>query len=356
MSKRALTISFPMCTHASSRRLGGDLRRTQLLHGFRSSNETVTLHPLFLSRTVSGGHNVKRRLAQLNQNRAYGRLCTRIHPFRRPMNQLRKSGSHQHRSYSGDRKYDSSWSRWKPDIVVGSIVAICCGGWLYHLRASRLSSQGNHRPMIFLKENFILSEENIRRGRWWVMLTSTFAHEQPLHLAINMISLWSLGRVLFMYRGVPQFLGLFVVSGVASSAASLYWQRVRERLRKELSAPSWYRKGEIRILGLPVNDTTARTIAGHDPHSHAYGRGSIGASGSICGVSAALTCLSPHTKVVLLIVPMPLWMATTVFGAGSVFCLGAGALPGIDHAGHLGGMGAGTAYYFTLMRVLLRRG
>jgi membrane associated rhomboid family serine protease len=62
--------------------------------------------------------------------------------------------------------------------------------------------------------------EGVAEGEWYRMVTAMFAHEQPWHLAFNMLSLWVLGRRLEQDLGRTRYLALYVTSGLAGSALS----------------------------------------------------------------------------------------------------------------------------------------
>lgn len=55
----------------------------------------------------------------------------------------------------------------------------------------------------------------------WTMITSVFAHSTIMHLLFNGYSLWVLGSMLERVMGPGRFLALFVLSGLAGSAAVL---------------------------------------------------------------------------------------------------------------------------------------
>ena len=46
----------------------------------------------------------------------------------------------------------------------------------------------------FMRANFLVSEESIKRGRWHTLLTSAFSHRDVSHLAANMLALYFFGR------------------------------------------------------------------------------------------------------------------------------------------------------------------
>ncbi|SHE64131.1 Membrane associated serine protease, rhomboid family [Streptoalloteichus hindustanus] len=56
-------------------------------------------------------------------------------------------------------------------------------------------------------------------GQWWRVMTSGFLHIGPVHLALNMIALWVLGRDLEMILGRLRFLAVYLVSLLGGSAA-----------------------------------------------------------------------------------------------------------------------------------------
>ena len=59
----------------------------------------------------------------------------------------------------------------------------------------------------------------VQGGAWWQLLTSVFTHVDPLHIGFNMLALYFLGPMLENVLGRARFLALYLVSGVAGSAA-----------------------------------------------------------------------------------------------------------------------------------------
>ena len=57
------------------------------------------------------------------------------------------------------------------------------------------------------------------------LLTSTFSHQGPLHLAFNMIALWGFGQVLHERMGREQFLAFYLTAGMTASLGS-HWVRL----------------------------------------------------------------------------------------------------------------------------------
>jgi rhomboid protease GluP len=63
-------------------------------------------------------------------------------------------------------------------------------------------------------------------GELWRLLTSMFLHFGALHLGMNMLALWNLGRFVERMFGNAGFLLLYLLSGLAGSLASVIWNPV----------------------------------------------------------------------------------------------------------------------------------
>ncbi|MBQ0983249.1 rhomboid family intramembrane serine protease [Streptomyces sp. F63] len=57
-------------------------------------------------------------------------------------------------------------------------------------------------------------------GEWYRLLTSAFLHEQPMHIAFNMLGLWWLGGPLEAALGRVRYLALYLLSALGGSALS----------------------------------------------------------------------------------------------------------------------------------------
>ncbi|MCW2850204.1 MAG: rhomboid family intrarane serine protease [Marmoricola sp.] len=69
------------------------------------------------------------------------------------------------------------------------------------------------------QDGSIVEVKGVSDGAWWQVLTSVFAHEQALHIGFNMLALYFLGPMLEQVLGRARFLALYLVSGLAGSAA-----------------------------------------------------------------------------------------------------------------------------------------
>lgn len=59
--------------------------------------------------------------------------------------------------------------------------------------------------------------------QWWRVLTSAFLHAGLIHIGVNMISLWSLGRFIETVAGSKRMLAIYIVSLIASGLGVVYF-------------------------------------------------------------------------------------------------------------------------------------
>lgn len=64
-------------------------------------------------------------------------------------------------------------------------------------------------------------------GQYWRLITSSFVHGGFLHLAVNMFSLWVLGRIVEKLFGPWVTFGLYVLSAVGGGLLSISWNPMR---------------------------------------------------------------------------------------------------------------------------------
>ncbi len=65
------------------------------------------------------------------------------------------------------------------------------------------------------KQNFLVAN-----GQYWRLFTAMFLHGGIAHLAVNMYSLWILGREVETIYGTPRFLIVYIIGGLLGSVAS----------------------------------------------------------------------------------------------------------------------------------------
>jgi membrane associated rhomboid family serine protease len=179
-----------------------------------------------------------------------------------------------------------------PGIVTTTLIAINVGiyllqlaggapvnanaGWIYEHGALFIRAIDSSGQVVGLAE-----------GEWYRLLTAAFLHYGPIHLAMNMLALWWIGRPLENWLGPARYLLLYLVSGLAGSAGAL------------VASP-----GAI----------------------------TVGASGAIFGILGAAIVLERQGTYVLGGSALTLLIVNIAFTF---------AVPGISIGGHLGGLAGG---------------
>lgn len=202
----------------------------------------------------------------------------------------------------------------RPLAILG-IIGVCVAVFLYEL-----SIEGTIDFGIFLHE-FGLIPDRLLGGyaghpstdppnAWLTVITSLFIHGDWTHIILNMIVLLSFGSIVEDWVGVPKFLMIFVLAGIASgllqSAAAVYMGEIA---------------GSARI---PV----------------------IGASGAIAGMLGYAMVTQPHMRIVFFIIPMPIWLAIVILVIVHALAITLQWGQGIAWWGHLGGLIAGMILAF----------
>lgn len=82
--------------------------------------------------------------------------------------------------------------------------------------AGLVCGEGDLLCALGAKEN-----QAIRTGEFWRFITPLFIHVNPLHLFVNMYSLYALGPALERFFGAPRALALYFLSGVMGVVFSL---------------------------------------------------------------------------------------------------------------------------------------
>ncbi|KAF1336723.1 Serine protease family s54, partial [Globisporangium splendens] len=168
-------------------------------------------------------------------------------------------------------------------------------------------SQRKKRRMM---THFTTSTMHLARGQYHTLLTSVFSHADLGHLLANMIGLFFFGRQICDVLGPKRFLALYLGSGVLSSWAAVYEQQHSNRMTFNL-----------------------------------------GASGAVNSITALSILLFPHSTLLIFgIIPMPAWLAGSMFIFKDAYSWATDRRDGIGHFAHLSGAFCGGAYYYYLRR------
>jgi len=180
-----------------------------------------------------------------------------------------------------------------PGIVTMTLIAVDVG--IYLLQLAGGASMNANSGWIF--EHGALYGPLVATGDWERLITAAFLHYGPIHLGMNMLALWWIGRPLENWLGPVRYLLLYLVAGLAGSAGAL------------------------------IANPTAVTV---------------GASGAIFGILGAAIVLERQQTYVLG------GSAITLLVVNLAFTF---AVPGISIGGHLGGLAGGALAILALSRL-----
>ena len=100
--------------------------------------------------------------------------------------------------------------------VVGFLWEIYVGG------PGMLSGSNDNGMERVLAAGALVPAFVLQYGQWWRILTGAFLHGNLLHIGVNMLSLWYLGRFIEYALGPWRMLAVYMVSLVASGLGVVY--------------------------------------------------------------------------------------------------------------------------------------
>jgi membrane associated rhomboid family serine protease len=172
----------------------------------------------------------------------------------------------------------------------------------------------------WMQDNFLVSWNALKEGRYWTLLTSVFSHNWDIHLLCNMVVLWSFGAIFEEILGRVRFLSFYLVAGIISSLCHCL----------------------VTHFLLGNSDMAA-----------------LGASGALSALVWVFALLFPKERLwFFFVIPLPAIIAALIFVGLDLWGLSAqvhgGGLP-IGHGAHLGGAVTGIVYYLLYLRRRVRR-
>ena len=101
--------------------------------------------------------------------------------------------------------------------VIGYLWEIKVGG------SDLLSGFGGNGMQRVLAEGALIPVAVLQYGQWWRILTGAFLHGGLIHIGVNMMSLWFLGRFIEFAMGPWRMLAIYVLSLIASGLGVVYF-------------------------------------------------------------------------------------------------------------------------------------
>jgi len=172
--------------------------------------------------------------------------------------------------------------------VVAVPVLVALNLAVFVITAAQAGSAGNNEAASLFGSWVLWPVAVVEFGEPWRLVTAGFLHYGPIHVALNMIALWILGRDIEPLLGRARFIAVYVLSLLGSSVAVFLFESVNS--------------------------------------------GTAGASGAVWGLMGAVLV----TVLRLKLNPQPV-IAVIAINAVISF------LPGISLLGHLGGFVVGVA-------------
>jgi membrane associated rhomboid family serine protease len=186
---------------------------------------------------------------------------------------------------------------------------------------------------------------------FWQFFTYMFMHAPMpdfMHIAFNMLALYSFGSTLENFWGGKKFLFFYVSCGLGAVFLDTGINYFIFENGINILIENGYQKAEIlKVLSQGQYNTRWQevlSVSDFQSFMGSYVSRGMGASGALYGVLVAFACMLPNAELSLLFIPIPIKAKFFVPGLLSIdLYLGlSGSSPfggssGIAHFGHLGG-------------------
>jgi len=112
-------------------------------------------------------------------------------------------------------------------VITRFLIALNVIGYLWEIRvggSALLSGFGGDNTGMerVLLKGAIIPAFVLQYGQWWRIITGAFLHGGLIHIAVNMMSLWFLGRFIEWAMGSWRMLVVYIFSLIASGLAVVY--------------------------------------------------------------------------------------------------------------------------------------
>ncbi|KAF9480796.1 hypothetical protein BDN70DRAFT_877116, partial [Pholiota conissans] len=187
--------------------------------------------------------------------------------------------------------------------IIG-LNAIVFGMWF--MANQQWQQERDPTGVIWMRQNFLMSWNNITSGRIWTLLTACFSHENLSHILLNGFTFFFMAPTVLEIIGSRQFIFLYLGGGLFSSIISGIYARV----------------------------TGQKNYSSH------------GASGAIYSIVTFLACVAPTMKFALYgIIPVPAWLVVSGLFSYDVYSTLSRSSGTTDTVGHIGGVLGGAMYF-----------
>lgn len=109
-------------------------------------------------------------------------------------------------------------------FVTPALIALNVAAYL--ITAVQAQSPMNNAESSLFGEGVLFPPLIAVDGEWWRLITSGFLHYGPIHLLMNMLALWLIGRDLELLLGKARYVALYGLSLLGGSAAALTFSEV----------------------------------------------------------------------------------------------------------------------------------
>jgi membrane associated rhomboid family serine protease len=111
-------------------------------------------------------------------------------------------------------------------VITRALIALNCLGFAWEVYVGGqgvFGGFGDSRSERVLAEGALVPAFVLQNGEWWRILTGAFLHGGLIHIGVNMMSLWFLGRFIEFALGSWRMLLVYMVSLVASGLGVVYF-------------------------------------------------------------------------------------------------------------------------------------
>ncbi|EEB08741.1 rhomboid family protease [Schizosaccharomyces japonicus yFS275] len=215
-----------------------------------------------------------------------------------------------------DRYLESPEFRSEPRTAIKIVLLLCLLNCLVFYQWDWAMDDAVTRQdptrLYWLLDNAQASLHNLAEGRWWVLLTSMFSHQNASHLLINCVATYSfMTPVVFRY-GVLRSLFIYVCAGFIANVFTLerQFQEARRSTSLSLHLPNhvWQLlqsknhlvyESPLQMMNPDTRDIY--TIASTNLPA-GWTNGCLGSSAAVYSMISMLTCAYPRAQFYLLFV------------------------------------------------------